>query len=73
MGHRHVHSPPEVRAENERKFKELGTALEILGDEQRRKLWDIGYDKTAIEERIAASDRAAHNHGAHNHGHGHHH
>ena len=40
----------------------LGEALEILGDEMRRKLYNEGYDKAAIEERVQAAARAANDH-----------
>jgi len=46
----------------EKRFKELGEALEILTDDFKRKLWDEGYDKEAIEERVQAAQRAARTH-----------
>merc|ERR1719502_849327 len=52
----------EARAAAEAKFKLLGEALEILGDEMRRKLYNEGYDKAAIEERVQAAARAANDH-----------
>jgi curved DNA-binding protein CbpA len=62
---------PEQKKELEEKFKMLGEGLEILCDPQKRKLYDEGYDKAAIEERVAAANRAAHNpqhgQGYHNH------
>mmetsp|Transcript_7191 Transcript_7191/g.10948 ORF Transcript_7191/g.10948 Transcript_7191/m.10948 type:complete len:583 (+) Transcript_7191:87-1835(+) len=51
----------------ERKFKDLGEALEILTDPMKRQLYDEGFDKQAIEERVAAAQRAAHNHGSNHH------
>ena len=42
------------------KFKQLGQALDILCEVQKRKLWDEGYDKEAIEERVQRANRAAH-------------
>lgn len=57
--------------EAEKNFKLLGEALEVLGDAQMRSLYDEGYDKTAIDERVEAARRAAR--GDHRHGgrHGH--
>ena len=52
----------EARRAAEEKFKLLGEALEILGDEFQRKLYDEGYDKAAIAERVQAANRAAHSH-----------
>ena len=46
----------------EARFKELGEALEILTDEFKRKLWDEGYDREAIDERVQAAQRAAREH-----------
>jgi len=48
--------------EAESQFKMLGDILEILGDQQRRKLWDEGYDRAAIEERIKAGEKASREH-----------
>lgn len=45
----------EARLAAEARFKLLGEALEILGDEMSRKLFNEGYDKAAIEERIQAA------------------
>ena len=52
----------ERRQAAEDKFKLLGEALEILGDEFQRKLYNEGYDKEAIAERVQAANRAASNH-----------
>jgi len=52
----------EARTIAEAKFKLLGEALEILGDEFQRKLYNEGYDKEAIAERVQAANRAASNH-----------
>ena len=52
----------EATAKAEAHFKLLGEALEILGDEMSRKLYNEGYDKAAIEERVQAANRAASNH-----------
>lgn len=40
-------------------FKLLGEALEVLGDQMRRKLYDEGHDKDGIEDRVQAAERAA--------------
>ena len=55
------------KAAAEERFKLLGEALKILGNPMRRQLWDEGYDAAAIEERIAAADRAARNPHKHQH------
>ena len=52
----------QARAEAEARFKLLGEALEVLSDEFKRKLYDEGYDKEAIEARVQAANRAAHKH-----------
>ena len=44
----------------ETNFKQLGEALEIMEDPMKRKLYDEGYDKEAIAERVEAARRAAH-------------
>ena len=49
----------------EEKFKLMGEGLEILCDQFKRDLYDEGYDKTSIEERVQAASRAAH-HKEHN-------
>jgi len=52
----------EARKAAEAKFKLLGEALQILGDEFQRKLYNEGYDKEAIAERVQAANRAASSH-----------
>lgn len=47
-----------AKAEAERRFKVLGEALEYLGDPVKRKLFDEGYDKAGIDERIARAERS---------------
>jgi len=61
-------SEQEARAA-EATFKELGDALEMLSDDFKRKLWDEGYDKAAIEERVRAAERAAREEPRHHHHH----
>mmetsp|Transcript_37526 Transcript_37526/g.119380 ORF Transcript_37526/g.119380 Transcript_37526/m.119380 type:complete len:222 (-) Transcript_37526:818-1483(-) len=53
---------PKDKAEAEEKFKLIGEALEILTDDLKRKLWNEGYDKEAIFERVRAAERAAAQH-----------
>jgi len=62
-----------ARPAAEESFKLLGEALEILGDSMRRKLYDEGYDKEKIEERVAAAQRAARDGDSRGHHHGHYH
>jgi len=52
----------EAKLKAEEQFKLLGEALEILGDDFTRKLYNEGYDKEAIAERVQAANRAASNH-----------
>jgi DnaJ family protein C protein 7 len=46
--------------------------MEILTDDFKRRLYDEGYDKKAIEERVQRAERAAHHrsgyHGQHGSG-----
>jgi len=58
---KHVESA-EAKAKAEAHFKMLGEALEILIDDFQRKLYNEGYDKEAIAERVQAANRAASNH-----------
>jgi len=68
---KHVGASEEDIAKAESSFKQLGDILEILTDPQRRKLYDEGYDKVAIEERIKAGDKAARDHKRDGCSHGH--
>lgn len=63
-------APPDQQKVAQRRFQQLGQALEILTDNHQRKLWDEGYDPDAIRERIEAANQAAHRGGGH-HGHSH--
>lgn len=58
---KHAHSE-EARLAAEQTFKLLGEALEVLGDDFQRKLYNEGYDKAAIAERVQAANRAASSH-----------
>ena len=49
---KHSDKGEEARAAAEAKFKLLGDALEILTDEFKRKLWDEGHDREAIEQQV---------------------
>jgi len=49
----------QARTRAEAAFKLLGEALEMLSDDFKRKLWDEGYDKEAVDERVRAAERAA--------------
>jgi len=55
----------EQRKEAEDNFKICGEALDILSDPMKKSLYDEGYDKMAIEERVAAAARAAREKGRH--------
>ena len=44
----------------------------MLGDSMKRDLYDEGFDREAIDERIQRAHKAAHEHSrGHGHGHGH--
>lgn len=55
---KHQTGSVEKQAEAKRRFLLVSEALEILGDETKRKLYDEGYDKEAIADRLAAMNRA---------------
>ena len=59
---KHAEAGPEAQKAAEAQFKLLGEALEVLGDDMMRKLYNEGYDKAAIQERIQAANRAANSH-----------
>jgi len=63
---------PQERKKAEAEFKFLGDVLEVLTDPFKRQLYDEGYDKEAIESRVAAAQRAAHEN-PDRRGHHHHH
>ena len=65
---RHANSSDEDKAAAERNFKLLGEALEVMEDTMKRQLYDEGFDKEAIAERVEAARRAAHRGGYGNEG-----
>ena len=67
---RHANSSDEDKAAAERNFKLLGEALEVMEDTMKRQLYDEGFDKEAIAERVEAARRAAHR-GGYGNGHSH--
>lgn len=50
---KHSDSDEATRKTAEEEFKKIGEALEVLGDSMKRGLYDEGFDREAIEERIA--------------------
>ena len=68
---RHANSSDEDKAAAEVNFKLLGEALEVMEDTMKRQLYDEGFDKEAIAERVEAARRAAHRGGYGNGGHSH--
>lgn len=50
---KHSDSDEATRKTAEEEFKKIGEALEILGDTMKRGLYDEGFDREAIEERIS--------------------
>jgi len=67
-------SSAEAQQAAQRRFQQLGEALEILCDDFQRKLYDEGYDPAAIRDRVEAAKQAARNpRGRYPHGQHHHH
>jgi len=52
----------EERENAEAEFKLVGEGLEILTDSFKRKLYDEGFDKEAIEERVQRAHKQGHGH-----------
>ena len=50
---KHSDSDEATRKTAEEEFKKIGEALEILGDSMKRGLYDEGFDREAIEERVS--------------------
>ncbi|GBG28411.1 DnaJ-like subfamily C member 7 [Hondaea fermentalgiana] len=57
----------EERKRCEEEFKLAGEALEILTDSFKRKLYDEGFDKAAIEERVQRASEQHHGRSHHHH------
>ena len=55
---RHANSSDEDKEKAEVNFKLLGEALEVMEDTMKRQLYDEGFDKEAIAERVEAARRA---------------
>jgi len=53
-------APEATRKAMEERFKALGQALDVLGNKEKRDLWDEGYDVEGLEEVLRM--RAAHRH-----------
>jgi len=62
-----IDATEDEKSKAESTFKLLGEALEILEDEMSKRLYDEGYDKEAIQERMEAAKRSAFNR-QHSHG-----
>jgi tetratricopeptide (TPR) repeat protein len=62
----------EEKAQAETNFKLLGEAMEILENEMQKQLYDQGYDREAIQERVEAAKRSAFGRQHHGHAHSHH-
>ena len=65
---RHSGATAEKQAEAVRKFKEIGDAHDLLMDPQRRSLYDQGYDREEIEQRIEMMKQQQEGGGHHGHG-----
>lgn len=70
---RFANASPEEHKKREEEFKLIGEAFEILTDSFKRQLYDKGFDKQDIEERIRRAERQHGGGGGHGHGHHHHH
>ena len=64
---KHMDKPKAEQKRAEEQFKHLGDALEIFGDPMRKQLYDEGYDKQAIDERVKRANEAAREHNHHHH------
>jgi DnaJ-class molecular chaperone len=59
-----------MKKEVEKKFKEISDAHELLTDPQRRSLYDQGYDREEIEQRMEMQNQQRqHGGGGGHHGH----
>jgi DnaJ family protein C protein 7 len=66
---RHSSADEATKKEVEKKFKEISDAHELLTDPQRRPLYDQGYDRDEIEQKIEMQNQQRsgghHHHGFH--------
>jgi len=69
---RHSSKGEENKKVAEAKFKEIGDAFDLLSDAQRKSLYDQGFDREEIEQKMEeAKQRAEYGGGRGHHGHGH--
>lgn len=67
---RHSASDKETQELAVKKFKEIGDAYELLTDPQRKSLYDQGYDREEIEQRVEMMKQQQKGGGFHPHYHG---
>ena len=67
---RHSGGSEADRKKAEDTFKKVNDAYELLTDPQRKKLWDQGYDREQIEEKIEQEKQRQQYGGGHGHGRG---
>ncbi len=69
---RHSAADEQTKKDVEKKFKEISDAHELLTDPQRKALYDQGYDRDEIEQRMEMQNQQR-QHGGYGHpGHGYH-
>ena len=59
---RHSSKSPEERKHAEDQFKKIGDAYELLTDPMRKRLYDEGYDRDEIEQKVEMQ-KQQHQHG----------
>ena len=76
---RHSRKGEEQKKEAEHKFKEIGDAFGVLTDPDRKKMYDQGFDREEIEQKMEEKKQQeeygrgggrGHHHGGHGHGFG---